>query len=77
MPTGHRENRDLMHVSSEDLFGDPLHVRGDGGTTWDGEKLRMVQLVLFFDGLYIYIYVYICLHMFLFMIYNVSIGLCK
>ena len=26
-PLGHRENRDLMHVSSEDLFGDPLHVR--------------------------------------------------
>lgn len=25
--TSHRENRDLMHVSSEDLFGDPLHVR--------------------------------------------------
>jgi hypothetical protein len=81
VPTGHRENRDLMHVSSEDLFGDPLHVRGDGGMTWDGEKLRMVQLVLFFDGIYIclymFIYVYICLHMFLFMIYNVSIGLYK
>ena len=25
---GHRENRDLMHASSEDLFADPLQVRG-------------------------------------------------
>lgn len=31
VPAGHRENRDLMHVSSEDLFGDPLHVRGEKG----------------------------------------------
>lgn len=36
---GHRENRDLMHASSEDLFADPLQVRGrllaaGGGRRW-------------------------------------------
>ena len=63
VPPGHRENRDLMHISSEDLFGDPLHVRGEKGEwrlgwgkTSDGAAGSVFWWYIY-RGLYMFIYV--------------------